>query len=46
MHYDLEFSKKYVANQCHISEVTISKTCKKLEPFKKYLIPNDETLST
>lgn len=39
--YQLEFTKKYVANQCQISEVTISKTCKKLEPFKKYLFPKE-----
>ena len=40
MNNGLDFNKKYVAKQCQISEVTISKTCKKLEPFKKYLIPD------
>jgi transcription initiation factor TFIIIB Brf1 subunit/transcription initiation factor TFIIB len=41
-HYGLDFNKKYVSYQCQISEVTISKTCKKLEPFKKYLLPTNE----
>jgi len=45
-HYNLEFSKKYIASKCQISEVTISKTCKKLEPFKKYLIPTEDNLKT
>jgi len=44
IHFNLEFNKKYVATKCQISEVTISKTCKKLEPFKKYLIPTEENL--
>lgn len=42
--YNLEYNKKYLAQQCQISEVTISKTCKKLEPFKKYLFPTPENL--
>jgi len=42
--YGLDFNKKFVAQQCQISEVTISKTCKKLEPFKKYLFPTPENL--
>jgi len=42
--YNLDFNKKYLAQQCQISEVTITKTCKKLDPFKKYLFPTPENL--
>jgi transcription initiation factor TFIIIB Brf1 subunit/transcription initiation factor TFIIB len=38
--YDLGFSKKEIAEQCHTSEVTVSNTYNQMTKFKKYLLPN------
>lgn len=35
---NLEITKKNIANKCSISEVTISKTYKKMYPYSKYLL--------
>ena len=37
-HYKLNLTKKSIAKDCGISEVTISKTYKKMFPFKEHLI--------
>ena len=38
--YDTKISKKDISDACKISEVTISKCYKKLNKYKKYLLPN------
>lgn len=40
--YDLGFSKKEIADQCHTSEVTVSNTYNQMNKFKKYLLPKDK----
>lgn len=40
--YKLKITKKKLSELCEISEVTISKTYKKMLPYKKYLLPNEE----
>lgn len=40
--YGLEINKKTLAEMCNISEVTISKTYKKMSKFTKFLLPIDE----
>jgi len=42
--YNLEFTKKEIAEQCKTSEVTVSNTYGQMQKFKKYLLPKDETL--
>ena len=37
--YDMNISKKDISEACKISEVTISKCYKKLNKYKKYLLP-------
>ena len=37
--YDLNICKKTIATKCNISQVTISKTYKILNEYKKYLLP-------
>ena len=39
--YDLGFSKKEIADQCHTSEVTVSNTYNQMNKFKKYLLPKE-----
>ncbi len=41
--YELGFSKKEIADQCHTSEVTVSNTYNQMNKFKKYLLPKDKT---
>lgn len=40
--YDLGFSKKEIADQCHTSEVTVSNTYNQMNKFKKYLLPKEK----
>jgi len=40
--YDLGFSKKEIADQCHTSEVTVSNTYNQMSKFKKYLLPKEK----
>jgi transcription initiation factor TFIIIB Brf1 subunit/transcription initiation factor TFIIB len=40
--YDLGFSKKEIAEQCHTSEVTVSNTYNQMTKFKKYLLPKEK----
>ena len=40
--YKLKITKKKLSELCEISEVTISKTYKKMLPYKKYLLPIEE----
>jgi len=40
--YDLGFSKKEIADQCHTSEVTVSNTYNQMSKFKKYLLPREK----
>tara|TARA_B110000971_G_scaffold221865_1_gene271124 strand:- start:2643 stop:3599 length:957 start_codon:yes stop_codon:yes gene_type:complete len=37
--FDLDINKKVIAAKCNISQVTISKTFKVLNEYKKYLLP-------
>ena len=39
--YNLNFSKKEIAEQCKTSEVTVSNTYSQMIKFKKYLLPKD-----
>jgi len=41
-YYDLNVSKKKIADTCSISEVTITKTYKKLLQYKDYLLKDDD----
>jgi transcription initiation factor TFIIB len=41
-HFKLKITKKRLSELCEISEVTISKTYKKMLPYIKYLLPFDE----
>ncbi len=41
-YYNLKITKKILAQLCDISEVTISKTYKKMQKFNKYLVPSDD----
>ncbi len=40
--HNLKITKKKLSELCEISEVTISKTYKKMLPYQKYLLPNEE----
>jgi transcription initiation factor TFIIIB Brf1 subunit/transcription initiation factor TFIIB len=40
--YNLEFTKKEIAEQCKTSEVTVSNTYGQMQKFKKYLLPKEE----
>jgi len=40
--YELGFSKKEIADQCHTSEVTVSNTYNQMNKFKKYLLPKEK----
>ena len=40
-YYKLKITKKRLSEVCEISEVTISKTYKKMVPYEKYLINDD-----
>lgn len=40
--YNLEITKKQLSEACNISEVTISKTYKKMVKFTKFLLPMDD----
>ena len=40
--YDLGFSKREIADQCHTSEVTVSNTYNQMNKFKKYLLPKEK----
>jgi transcription initiation factor TFIIIB Brf1 subunit/transcription initiation factor TFIIB len=42
--YNLEFTKKEIAEQCKTSEVTVSNTYSQMQKFKKYLLPKDNSL--
>ena len=44
--YDLGFSKKEIADQCHTSEVTVSNTYNQMNKFKKYLLPKEKQLNS
>jgi transcription initiation factor TFIIB len=44
-HFGFNITKKYLSEVCEISEVTISKSYKKLLEFKQYLIPEDTVVS-
>lgn len=44
-YYNLNITKKKLADNCNISEVTISKAYKKMCKFQKFLLPNDEDLN-
>ena len=37
--YNLGFTKKEIADNCHTSEVTVSNTYSQMAKFKKYLFP-------
>ena len=39
--YELGFTKKEIAEQCHTSEVTVSNTYGQMVKFKKFLIPKN-----
>ena len=41
-HFKLKITKKQLSVLCEISEVTISKTYKKMLPYLKYLLPTDD----
>jgi len=40
--YNLELTKKEIADQCKTSEVTVSNTYSQMQKFKKYLLPKDD----
>ena len=39
--YNLGFTKKEIADNCHTSEVTVSNTYSQMAKFKKYLFPKN-----
>ena len=41
-HFSFNITKKHLSEVCEISEVTISKSYKKLLEFKQYLIPDED----
>ncbi len=41
-HFDFSITKKHLSEVCEISEVTISKSYKKLLEYKQYLIPDED----
>lgn len=45
-HFSFNITKKHLSEVCEISEVTISKSYKKLLEYKQYLIPDDSVSDT